>query len=87
MRWLYPRHADPITPVNESPQMYKLGIKRRFWFGYQWHTIVSHETEVMGSGARLILGYPDGVMLAIPNIHKHRLVTYPEYRPKAPPEV
>lgn len=66
--------------------MYKLGIKRRFWFGYQWHTVVAHATEVLGSGARLILTYPDGVKMAIPQIHKRLLCTYPEYKqPPTPP--
>ncbi len=67
--------------------MYKLGIKRRFWFGYQWHQIVGHATEVLGQGARLILTYPTGVKMAIPNIHNRKICTYPEYRAPEHPEV
>ncbi len=67
--------------------MYKLGIKRRFWFGYKWFTVISHVTEVLGQGARLVLAFPDGVMMAIPNIHRRLVCTYPEYRSQQPPEV
>ncbi len=66
--------------------MYKLGIKRRFWFGYTWHMIVGVDTEVIGS-SRLILTFPDGVKIAIPNIHKRQLCIYPEYRKPQTPEV
>lgn len=68
--------------------MYKLGIKRRFWFGYRWHTVIGHATEVIGFGARLVLTFPDGIKVAIPQIHKRQVCTYPEYREPAqsPPE-
>ena len=65
--------------------MYKLGIKRRFWFGYKWHQVVSHATEVLGDSARLVLTFADGVKMAIPHIHKRMVVAYPEYR--EPPQV
>lgn len=67
--------------------MYKLGIKRRFWFGYQWHTIIGHATEVLGDSARLILSFPGGMKIAYPNIHRRKICTYPEYREQAQPEV
>lgn len=60
--------------------MYKLGIKRRFWFGYKWHTVAGCDTEVIGASARLIMTMADGVKIAVPNIHNRQLCIYPEYR-------
>jgi hypothetical protein len=64
--------------------MYKLGIKRRYWFGYKIYHVIGHKTEVLGASSRLLLTMTDGVQLAIPEIHKRVVRTYPEYRKPEP---
>lgn len=57
--------------------LFQIGIKRRFWFGYKKYTVVAYKTEVLGEGARLVLHLPDGVSLAVPDIHRKMVSVYP----------
>ncbi len=66
--------------------MYKLGVKRLFWFGYKWYSAVAHSTEVIGNTARLVVTCSDGMKIAIPHIHNRTVCTYSEYRKPQNPE-
>lgn len=66
---------------------YQIGIKRRAWFGFKTYYVTGHQTEVIGSTARLVLMLPNGAKLAIPNIHRRTLYVYPEYVPPVQSEV
>lgn len=58
--------------------MYRLAIKRRFWFGFSYYSVIGHTTEVIGNTARLVLSLADGGKMAIPRIEKRLVVVYPE---------
>lgn len=60
--------------------MYRLAIKRRFWFGYEWFDAVAHDTEVLGNSTRLVVQTTDGSAIAIPRIDRRRVIAYPERR-------
>lgn len=57
--------------------MYRLAIKRRFWFGYEWFDAIGHQTEVLGGSTRLVIQKADGTTLSIPLIDRRRVIAYP----------
>lgn len=56
---------------------FRIAIKRRFWFGSKKYLVDAYQTEVLGNGARLVLNFADGRILAIPDIHRKLVSVYP----------
>lgn len=57
--------------------VYKIKIRRRFLPIWRSFDVVTHKTEVLGDGSRLVLTFADGTRRAIPGIHKREAIIYP----------
>lgn len=58
---------------------YRIAIKRRFWFGFVNFQVLTHKTEILGAGSRLVMKLVDGTLISIPAIHKRVAIVYPGY--------
>ncbi len=59
------------------PVIYKIRVKRRFFFGWTEYEAVFHATEILGATARLVIEFFDGTKVAIPRIEKRTVFVYP----------
>lgn len=71
---------------------YRIGVKRRFFFGFKVYLVVGHRTEVLGSASRLILNFASGLVETVPGLDRRAVRIYPEFqrmqqapRPGPPP--
>lgn len=58
---------------------YRIGVKRRFFFGFKTYLVVGHKTEVLGISARLNLRFASGLILTVPRIDRRAVKIYPEF--------
>lgn len=59
---------------------YRIGVKRRFFFGFKNYLVVGHKTEILGDSARLILRFLDGTILTVPRIDMKAVKIYAEFQ-------
>lgn len=77
--------------------IYRIGIKRRYWFGYKVYRVIGHRTEKItefgeSCAPRLILRITSHAQVIISQIDKRDWMIYPEYHhlienPPEPEEV
>lgn len=69
---------------------YRLGVKRKWWFGYKVYTVKDHNhmtyimreelKNLLNIRPKLNLSLVDGSQISIPDIESRQWKLYPEYR-------